>query len=517
MIDSKEKIVILGGGMSSLTTAFELTSVADWQDKYDITVYQVGWRLGGKGASGRGLHGRIEEHGLHIWIGFYENAFRLIRLAYKEMIARGLCSPDAPLATFERAFKKHSLIMVEEQTPEGFTPWEFQCPTNDAVPGDPMPGGPGNNVNPEFPTLDEYFSMLVQIVRTLFRASFHRAGRTVNGAPENLLQRIDEAGEAGAEAVEFEVGHGMLEAAMAIAAHLTRTPNAKTAPEHPKMVGLFESVIAWLRKRCDNDLANDAELRHVFVLLDLCIAAVRGIVTHGVVQKGLDSIDEYDFREWLMLHGAASESANSAAARFLYDLAFAYIDGDGDKPSLAAGVALRCIARVFFTYKGAIFWKMQAGMGDTIFTPIYYCLRARGVKFKFFHRVREVVPTEDGTSIAAIRVGRQVNLIDGAAEYLPLISVEGVDCWPAEPMYEQISEARELQEQSMSTLSRSGRPGKIGKRYFSRRARTSTKSCWESRLRLCSSSAPKSWIRNSIGAIWSKTSRPLKRWRSSCG
>ncbi|NJL43283.1 MAG: NAD(P)-binding protein [Pseudanabaena sp. SU_2_4] len=42
----KQKIAILGGGMAALTAAFELTSRSDWQEKYEITVYQMGWRLG---------------------------------------------------------------------------------------------------------------------------------------------------------------------------------------------------------------------------------------------------------------------------------------------------------------------------------------------------------------------------------------------------------------------------------------------------------------------------------------
>ncbi len=73
---AKQKVAILGGGVGSMTTAFHLTSVPDWQDKYDITLYQMGWRLGGKGASGRGPNGRIEEHGLHIWLGFTTTRFR---------------------------------------------------------------------------------------------------------------------------------------------------------------------------------------------------------------------------------------------------------------------------------------------------------------------------------------------------------------------------------------------------------------------------------------------------------
>ena len=73
------RVVILGGGVAGMTAAMEL-SRPGWQQRYEsITLYQLGWRLGGKGASGRGAHERIEEHGLHIWLGFYDNAFRLLR------------------------------------------------------------------------------------------------------------------------------------------------------------------------------------------------------------------------------------------------------------------------------------------------------------------------------------------------------------------------------------------------------------------------------------------------------
>ena len=76
-----EKISIIGGGVAAIAAAYAITQTPDWQKRYEITVYQMGWRLGGKGASGRNLAqgGRIEEHGLHIWAGFYHNAFRLMK------------------------------------------------------------------------------------------------------------------------------------------------------------------------------------------------------------------------------------------------------------------------------------------------------------------------------------------------------------------------------------------------------------------------------------------------------
>ena len=72
-----------------MATAWELTA-PHHQGRYQVTVYQEGWRLGGKGASGRGENGRIEEHGLHIWLGFYDNAFRMMRACHAELDAKGL-------------------------------------------------------------------------------------------------------------------------------------------------------------------------------------------------------------------------------------------------------------------------------------------------------------------------------------------------------------------------------------------------------------------------------------------
>jgi uncharacterized protein with NAD-binding domain and iron-sulfur cluster len=47
----------------------------------------LGWRLGGKLAGGRnsqvGL--RTEDHDSHVWYGFYDHAFHLVRRCYAEL------------------------------------------------------------------------------------------------------------------------------------------------------------------------------------------------------------------------------------------------------------------------------------------------------------------------------------------------------------------------------------------------------------------------------------------------
>src|ERR1019366_8960656 len=109
----RKKIAILGGGVGAMATALQLTSEPDWQSRYDITVYQLGWRLGGKGASGRGDHCRIEEHGLHIWMGFYENAFRITRQVYEQNQVNR--PPGSPLREWTEAFHRHDFIALMDR------------------------------------------------------------------------------------------------------------------------------------------------------------------------------------------------------------------------------------------------------------------------------------------------------------------------------------------------------------------------------------------------------------------
>src|SRR5688572_26515485 len=116
-----------------MTTAFWLTSFPGWRDRYDVTVYQLGWRLGGKGASGRNqeMGNRIEEHGLHMFFGFYENAFATMQKLYGELGR----NPEKPLATWQEAFKPHGYFVLEELHEGKYLPWSFDFPSNDDVPG----------------------------------------------------------------------------------------------------------------------------------------------------------------------------------------------------------------------------------------------------------------------------------------------------------------------------------------------------------------------------------------------
>ena len=83
-------------------------------DKFDVTIYQMGWRLGGKAASGRDSEGRIVEHGLHVWFGCYENAFELVRGAYAAWDPQ----KDQAITEVKDAFEAHAWTGTGTGLPE---------------------------------------------------------------------------------------------------------------------------------------------------------------------------------------------------------------------------------------------------------------------------------------------------------------------------------------------------------------------------------------------------------------
>src|SRR5206468_6215193 len=73
-------------------------------------IYQLGWRCGGKCATGRNLEkgARVEEHGLHLWFGGYDNAFRLLADCYEELDR----PPHHPLRRMEDAWSPLSGVVL---------------------------------------------------------------------------------------------------------------------------------------------------------------------------------------------------------------------------------------------------------------------------------------------------------------------------------------------------------------------------------------------------------------------
>ncbi|SFD37338.1 NAD(P)-binding protein [Pseudoalteromonas denitrificans] len=448
---TREKIAILGGGVSAMTAAFYLTDQDDWQDKYDITVYQMGWRIGGKGASGRNpdYAQRIEEHGLHIWFGFYDNGFSTIQKAY-QLLER----PDgAPLQTWQDAFKPHSYIALEEFIENKWQTWPIEFPTNDLVPG---------QMGDELDIWD--------LFRTAYMWIKHFLSELRKEATEHrLLEKDDDDDDdswlekvASFIKVEsLELVDDVKDSIEHLETFLKQLPSKlqdRNLEDHNAVKFLLKRLRRWIISEFNELLDENDEIRRLFISADLGLTILIGMLEDDVFEHGFNVINNYDYKQWLRKNGANEKyTVNSAPVRGFYDLVFAYEQGDFEKPNIEAGTIIRSMMRIALNYKGAIMWKMQAGMGDTIFTPYYQALEARGVKFEYFNKVENI--TAEQGSVEQILITEQVALKTDITNYDPLVNVpvKGYDlplaCWPDRPNYSQINtEQAELLQQNNINL-----------------------------------------------------------------
>ena len=407
--------------MASLATAWRLSH----DDGIgEITVYQRGWRLGGKGASSRGEHDRIEEHGLHVWLGYYDNAFRLVREVY-DAIDRPTRDPDCPIATWRDAFAPAPNVGLATSGPDrgaaAWDEWTALFSMNDQVPGEPLVGdvdtSPVEFVRRSLSLVSDYVKSLEHV------APLDRGAITLTADPVPPSRRVDVS-----STVERAV-----DAVTAVVHELTRYSigAAAAVPVLPGALELLES----LRTATSQAVGASTPRRRLFELVDVVVTSVRGILVDGLLTdpRGFAAVNAEEYTHWLRRHGIAEETLASPLVQGVYDLVFGYRNGDPDQPQFAAGTAVLLGSKLFFDYRGSIFWKMQAGMGDVVFAPLYQALRERGVRFEFFHQVDDLILSADGSRIETVTMTRQVDLADGCESYEPLRSFGGLPCFPAEP------------------------------------------------------------------------------------
>ncbi len=409
---ARERVAILGGGPAALACAWQLSSTASLRDRYEITIWEMGHRLGGKTASSRDEQGRILEHGLHILFGFYESFFRLVREAYAELDR----PPEHPLATWRHAFHPDGLGGLME-TLGGGGPVMFQYPRDSGVPGD------GHEPRPR----DHALHMVLGCLQVLGGfAPFQQAQAAL--FPEGDSWRALDARSPSAPVLPR----------LRRQVHRLARLLERGVSERAVVAGidaLRPSLHAALERHQDSGLS----LGLVFV--DLWLSVGRGVLIDKVLGAGgFSAIDHLEWTDWLGTHGAHPRCLASGMGQAVHDAAFSFVDGDPRRPSVAAGSALRGQLAAY-TYRGAGFYKMQAGMGEAVLAPLYLGLERRGVRFAFFHRVEALRLDPSGQRIQAVEARRQVELKDGPLSYRPLVDEGGVECWPEEPLWEQVASA----------------------------------------------------------------------------
>lgn len=455
----KKRIAIVGGGPSALVAAFHLTR--NEQEAYEITIYEMSWRLGGKTVSGRGEHGRIEEHGLHILFGCYHNVFATMLECYDEF-ADELKIPRKVHAFqhFYDAIEPHHFGVIGDDRQERWQPILIEFPSNRGVPGDPP-----------LPGIFELISVVMQVTwMVVFSARSLRILHRVLAPVFDFRNRWREADFAKRtrslqqrhQRDARSLGGDVFSRAILLF--------AKTSLSSQTLRGKFLLVLTRLAQVLTRPLRYIAFwfFGRWWSALDFLLALVRGLIRDDVFSPGgFEKIDAHDLRGWLHLHGADEETLGSPWMRVIYDAAFSYPEG-GLRPTAAevkpgeqrgelcaAGASIRALLLMTITYKGAFYNKMRAGMGDVISLPLYLVLKKRGVKFEFFHRLSDIVPQKqpDG-SYAVSELHFDTLPVD--VDYDPLVSVKDLLCWPSQPKLDGMAEACHERARSAESYAPSG-------------------------------------------------------------
>ncbi len=416
----KGKVAILGGGMGGLSAAWRL-SEPGWRDRFEsITVYQRGWRLGGKGASSRGKNGRIEEHGLHVWLGSYENAFTLLRECYAEL-DRTTTDPAAAITTWNQA-----LIPANDLGATDYWNGEWQVWLGRFSRTAEQPGDPDASSGPM--TVMGFLQRSLQLI-------FDLSSSLQDGGDGGLTMSTSPDPPAVTRSV------GILQ--QAVLAALLVLVNPK--PRQDAGSGLLQQMLDAVRDALDYE--NRSDHRRSWILISLLTATARGIIVENLLTdpRGFRAINDEDFSQWALRHGAHPDTLNFPLVRAMYDMVFGFEDADPDRPAFGAGLGVLFTGVMLFRYKGAIFWKMTAGMGDVVIAPLYQALRNRGVDFEFFHRVDALHLDESRHAVDSITMGRQVKLAAGVDRYEPLMRVGELPVFPHAPLIDQMEPRADLE------------------------------------------------------------------------
>ncbi|MFT7652082.1 MAG: hypothetical protein ACI9UU_001189 [Candidatus Azotimanducaceae bacterium] len=423
----KKRIAIVGGGPSGLATAFYLTQEPGWDQKYDITVYQMGWRVGGKGATGRDPENshRIEEHGVHVFCRFYLNTWEMMRETYKAAI-NGEIS-HLPTNNIAEAFLPSSTGLSVELLESSWITSDLRT----------LPRSPGKDPwdwTNGVPPMDKEAA-----INNLLLELINSVG-AVQSNDQRILGKLHELfAKYKLHKIKTLISEPSLQKKMVAAAKLF----ALIEPAIAKILDAIPRGVILPRQKVHSLLAK----------VDVLSALLKGLIHEQfwLPTFDIDTLDDQTFREWLKTHGARDSVLARSTTNTIANVLFAHPNGDSTQTApLSAAAWVSWTLRTFLG-QGESMYFFQAGTGESVILPIYKLLKKRGVKFEFFHRLYKVDTNGDKDQITKLHFERQARIMNGE-EYDPLCDFhtpradKNYHVWPNTPNWEQLENGEELKK-----------------------------------------------------------------------
>ena len=423
-----ERIAVVGAGPAGLTTAVHLTDpVANpgWQDRYSVDVYTLGWRIGGKGATGRNPEAgeRIEEHGIHVFGNMYFNTLRMMRDCYEQVE----WDDHDRYRTMDEAFLPSLTAVSHEYWNQRWGRDVGNFPSTDEPPwlGSIWPDDRG---------------VVEQVLNVVRRELGHALVCRRLSPRRGFVGRLRDW-------AERLLGDWIVEQyTAAIARARARRPPEDLGARRIPWLERLNRVLAFLADHVIAD-SDDIGRRAAYLRADLAITTLRGAVKDDLFHADVDSIDGENYRDWLQRHGASKLTLCAAMPQALPNTALSYAHGDTTAiPTMSAAAFVTFFLREV-TGKGAGAYFFAEGTGETVMKPLYRLLHQRGVRFHFFHKLSRVVPAEGSDVIDRLEFDVQATVRDGSDAYDPLRRLaDGELVWPDRPRYEQLVEGDDLRD-----------------------------------------------------------------------
>ena len=277
-----------------------------------------GWAA--KAASVRDKDGRILDHGLHVWLGFYENAFRMMRECYAEVerAARSGRSrtaastrPSSPSRTWASPVRHRRprlgglvLLLPAGEGRAGDRPRRGQ----QSLHARQLPAAllrPAQDPYPEHHRADQGRCSGPGAARANAPSPTRRPTSTSRsappqsgGAPDQAHGRIAAGGHLDRGRRDAPGGDDHRELAASSSTSPSRCPT--------RILNLMEAVAAQMRKLLRDLTDVDENIRMRTEVIDIVITIAVGLFRDRVLfdDRGLDAINQFDYREWLRNHGA---------------------------------------------------------------------------------------------------------------------------------------------------------------------------------------------------------------------